>query len=77
MTEDIFRRISGDRPSIKLRPSQTFKLDSTVRIISGPFASFTGKVVGINQAKSLLKVEVAICGNKQSVKINFMDAENL
>ncbi len=77
MIEDIFRRISSDHPSQKLRLPQTFKLDSTVRIISGTFAGFTGKILGINQAKSLLKVEITICGNKQSVSINFMDAENL
>ena len=40
--------------------NQTFRLGDTVRIVSGPFVSFTGKIEGINQSKSLLQVKVAI-----------------
>ena len=80
MTEDIFgdifRRISGDRPSKRIRAPQTFRVGNTVRIISGPFACFVGKIEGINKAKSLLLVKVLILGRPQPVKINFMDAEN-
>src|SRR2546427_1073571 len=41
------------------RKRQTFRLGDTVRILSGPFVSFTGKIEGINQDKALLKVKVA------------------
>jgi hypothetical protein len=61
MTEDEINRM--------LRDSFTFRLGDTVRIKSGPFASFTGKVEGINQAKSLLKVLVNIFGRAQPVKL--------
>ena len=57
------------------RRHQTFRLGDTVRILSGPFASFTGKIEGINQAKALLKVKVAIYGRDDAIKLNFSDVE--
>ena len=56
---------------------QTFRLGDTVRIVSGRFVSFTGKIEGINQAKSLLKVKVAIYGRNKPIKLNFADVENV
>ena len=55
------------------RPTQTFRLGDIVRIVSGPFVSFTGKIEGINQDKALLKVKVAIYGRNQPIKLNFSD----
>ena len=57
------------------RTLQIFRLGDTVRILSGPFASFTGKIEGINQAKALLKVKVAIYGRDDAIKLNFSDVE--
>lgn len=54
---------------------QTFRLGDTVRILSGPFASFTGRIEGINQSKALLKVTVAICGRTQPIRLNFVHVE--
>lgn len=54
-----------------------FRLGDTVRIMAGPFAAFTGKVEGINQAKSLLKVKVNIFGPLTPVKVSFSEAEKL
>jgi len=59
------------------RKRQTFRLGDTVRILSGPFISFTGKIEGINQDKALLKVRVAIYGRNKPVKLNFSDVENV
>jgi transcriptional antiterminator NusG len=46
-----------------------------VRIKSGPFTEFTGKIEGINQAKALLKVRVRIYGRTEPIKLNFSDVE--
>ena len=54
---------------------QIFRLGDTVRILSGPFASFTGKIEGINQSKALLKVKVTIYGRNTPLKLNFTDVE--
>ena len=54
---------------------QTFRLGDTVRIISGPFVSFTGNIEGINQSKALLLVKVAIYGRSKPIKLNFADVK--
>ena len=59
------------------KTSQTFRLGDTVRIVSGPFVSFTGRIEGINQAKALLKVKVAIYGRDNPIKLNFTDVEKV
>ena len=56
---------------------QSFRLGDTVRIVSGPFVSFTGKIEGNNQGKALLKIKVAIYGRNNPIKLNFSDAENV
>jgi transcription termination/antitermination protein NusG len=56
------------------RRRQTFRLGDTVKILSGPFASFTGKIEGINQDKALLKVKVEIYGNTP-IRLSFADVE--
>ena len=48
-----------------------------VRIKAGPFAAFTGKIEGINQAKTLLKVKVEIFGRRTPIKISFWEAEKI
>jgi len=75
MTEDEIQRMLRGIPDKNSR--STFRLGDTVRIKSGPFASFTGKVEGINQAKSLLKVMVNIFGRAKPVKLRFLDVEKV
>ena len=59
------------------KKDQTFRVGDTVRILSGPFASFTGTIEGINQAKTLVLVKVAIYGRNTPIKLNFADVEIL
>lgn len=73
MTQDEIENMLRGKPNKDSR--FTFRLGETVRIKSGPFASFTGKVEGINQAKSLVKVMVNIYGRSQGVKLRFLDVE--
>ena len=54
---------------------QTFRLGDTVRIVSGPFTAFAGKIEGINQAKALLNVRVEIYGRTEPLKLSFKDVE--
>ena len=55
----------------------TYRLGDRVRIKTGPFAAFTGKIEGINQAKNLLKVKVEIFGRRTPIKISFSEAEKI
>ena len=59
------------------RKPRTFRLGDSVRIVSGPFVSFTGEIEGINQAKALLKVKVTIYGRNNPIKLNFSDVEKV
>jgi transcriptional antiterminator NusG len=57
------------------RRPETLRLGDTVRIVSGPFVSFAGRIEGINQAKALLKVKVTIYGRNNPIKLKFSDVE--
>ena len=59
------------------KKNRTFKLGDTVRIVSGPFAAFAGKIEGINQKHALLKVKVKIFGRAAPIKLHFADVENV
>lgn len=49
----------------------------TVRIKSGPFAAFTGKVETVDENRGLLSVRVFIFGRKQPVELRFIDVEKI
>lgn len=59
------------------RGPQTFRLGGMVRIKTGPFAAFTGKIEGINQSKRLLKVRVEIFGRETPLKLGYTDVETI
>ncbi len=56
---------------------QIFRLGDTVRIKAGPFAAFTGKIEGINQAKQLLKIILSIFDQTKTVKVKFSEVERV
>lgn len=57
------------------RAKRVFRLGDEVRIKSGPFASFTARIVGINQEKALLKVVVNIFGRESPVVLKYSDVD--
>ena len=61
----------------KPKPKFTYTIGEVVRIKSGPFASFTGKVEEVNEEKSTLKVTVTIFGRSTPVELNFLDVEKV
>lgn len=61
----------------KPKPKFSYAIDEVVRIKSGPFASFTGKVEEVNEEKSTLKVTVTIFGRATPVELNFLDVEKV
>lgn len=67
----------GDIGHMDSRHKLIFKLGDVVRIKTGPFNAFTGRIEGINQSKFLLKVTVDIFGRSTPLKINFADAERV
>ena len=55
----------------KLKPRLEFEEQESVRVISGPFANFTGSISEINLDQSKLKVLVNIFGRETPVELGF------
>ncbi|MGC8795045.1 MAG: transcription termination/antitermination protein NusG [Bryobacteraceae bacterium] len=64
---------AAERP----RPKQTFEKGETVRIIDGPFTSFSGKVDEVNTERSTLRVLVTIFGRATPVELEFSQVEKI
>ena len=60
-----------------LAPRQTFTLDESVRIVDGPFDTFTGTVEEINADKGRLRVMVGIFGRATPVEVDFNQVEKI
>lgn len=61
----------------KPKPKFSFTHGESVRIIDGPFSSFTGVVEEVNMDKSTLKVMVTIFGRATPVELDFLQVEKL
>ncbi len=55
----------------------TFYLGDVVRIKTGTFQSFTGRVDGINQSRRLLKVNITLLGQMHPLKLQFSEVEKV
>lgn len=52
-----------------------FSIGDPVKVIEGPFATFSGTVKALNIEKQKLKVEVGILGRKTPVELDFSQVE--
>jgi transcriptional antiterminator NusG len=66
--------IKGERPA---RSRQAFSAGEQVKIIDGPFESFTGTIEEVNQEKNKIKVMVGIFGRNVPVEVDFMQVEKV
>jgi transcription termination/antitermination protein NusG len=71
--DNIIHRVttSADRP----KPKVVFERNEQVRIVDGPFATFTGVVEEVNADRSTLKVSVTIFGRSTPVELDFAQVE--
>lgn len=60
-----------------LKPKQTYSVGETVRIVEGPFNTFTGNVEEVNVEKGKLRVTVGIFGRSTPVEVDFLQVEKL
>lgn len=73
----ILQRSGEIKTEKMLRPKQTFVGGEMVRIIEGPFDSFTGSVDEINMEKGKLRVMVGIFGRSTPVEVDFLQVEKI
>ncbi|MDR1635778.1 MAG: transcription termination/antitermination protein NusG [Treponema sp.] len=66
--------IKGERP---VRTRQSFSSGEQVKIIDGPFESFTGTIEEVNLEKNKLKVMVGIFGRNTPVEVDILQVEKL
>jgi len=66
--------IKGDRT---LKPRQSFTAGETVKIVEGPFESFTGTIEEVQQDKAKLKVMVPIFGRATPVEVDMLQVEKI
>lgn len=64
--------IKGDKG---LKPKESYSVGEAVRIIEGPFESFTGTVEEVNLEKGKLRVTVGIFGRSTPVEVDFLQVE--
>ena len=57
--------------------AQTFGVGESVRIIDGPFDTFTGSVEEVNLEKGKLRVMVGIFGRSTPVEVDFTQVEKI
>ncbi len=66
--------IEGDK---NLKPKDSFIVGEGVRIVEGPFDSFTGTVEEVNLEKGKLRVMVGIFGRSTPVEVDFLQVEKV
>ena len=71
----LVESVGAGRPAARWR--HPYSVDELVRIRSGPFASFTGRVAEVDADSSTLQVRVFIMGREQPVKLRFLDVEKI
>lgn len=59
------------------RPKQSFTQGENVRIVDGPFDTFTGTIEEVNQEKGKLRVMVGIFGRSTPVEVDFFQVEKI
>jgi len=68
----LYRQVtSAERP----RPRMEFARNDRVKIVDGPFSSFTGTIEEVNQDRSTVKVMVTIFGRGTPVELEYFQVE--
>lgn len=73
----IFQKTGEIKGEKVLKPKQTFSVGESVRIIDGPFDSFTGTIEEVNLEKGKLRVMVGIFGRATPVEVDFLQVEKI
>ena len=75
--DDEVQRITSqiEEGTLKPKPKVEFEKGESVRVISGPFSTFTGIVDEVNEGKGKLRVMVSIFGRSTPIELDFTQVE--
>jgi len=75
--KQILQRMGEIKGEKVAAPRFLYTVGETVRVVDGPFKSFTGTVEDINNEKQKVKVKVEIFGRSTPVELDFVQIEKL
>jgi len=64
-----------DEGTLRPKPKVEFEKGEAVRVVDGPFATFSGVVEEVSPEKGKLKVLVSIFGRSTPIELDFMQVE--
>ena len=75
--EEEVQRITHqiEEGTLKPKPKVEFEKGENVRVVSGPFSTFTGIVDNVNETKGKLRVLVSIFGRATPIELDFTQVE--
>lgn len=73
----ILQKTGELKSSRHAKTRQVFNVGESVKIVGGPFDSFTGKIDEVNMEKGKLRVVVGIFGRATPVEVDFSQVEQI
>ena len=67
----------GEIEKIGVEVEEPFLIGESVTITDGPFTTFTGNVVKVNEKKHTLQLDVKIFGRSTPVELSFSQVDRL
>jgi transcriptional antiterminator NusG len=74
---EILQKAGEIKSDKVMKPKQSFARGESVRIIDGPFETFTGTIEEVNLEKGKLRVSVGIFGRSTPVEVDFLQVEKM
>ncbi|MCC6728789.1 MAG: transcription termination/antitermination factor NusG [Chthonomonadales bacterium] len=75
LQEREVQAILHSEEGVSQRPKVQWNRGDVIRVVSGPFSDFTGKVEDVNADKEKLRVFISIFGRETPVELDFTQVE--
>jgi transcriptional antiterminator NusG len=75
--KNVLQRMGEIKGEKIIAPRLMYTIGESVKVVDGPFKSFTGTVEDINNEKGKIKVRVEIFGRSTPVELDFLQVEKI